>query len=100
MMAMVYGGHNLMSSAIVDVEYEAPGVGKILCLKCKGDPKAYSAAFGDRRAELAPDGCVDCKNRGDLARAMAKDWFSEFPKITTQRSNTGARPATSRSSSR
>ncbi|MDB5555453.1 MAG: hypothetical protein JWL86_5437 [Rhizobium sp.] len=64
MIAVVYGGRNLATSAEVDVEVVAPGVGRMTCLECEGDPEAYAMAFGDRRYDLAPDGCVDCKNRG------------------------------------
>lgn len=64
MIAVVYGGRNLATAAEVDVEIVAPGVGRMMCLECQGDPEAYAAAFGPLRRELAPDGCVDCKNRG------------------------------------
>lgn len=64
MIALVYGGRNLATSAEVDVEIVAPGVGKMTCPECDGDPEAYAARFGDKRRELAPDDCVDCKNRG------------------------------------
>ncbi len=64
MIATVYGGQNLVSAIEVDVEIVAPGVGRMTCLECDGDPEAYAAAFGPLRSALAPNGCVDCKNRG------------------------------------
>lgn len=66
MIAVVYGGRNLATAAEVDVKIVAPGIGRMTCLECRGDPEAYAAAFGNRRHDLAPDGCVDCKNRGWL----------------------------------
>jgi hypothetical protein len=59
-----YGGTSYGTPAMVDVDVIAPGVGKMTCLECQGDPEAYAAAFGRLRHELAPDGCIDCKNRG------------------------------------
>jgi hypothetical protein len=60
----VFGGLNFVSSKDVDVEIVAPGIGKVVCLECNGDPEGYAAAFGDLQTALAPNGCVDCKNRG------------------------------------
>lgn len=59
-----YGGLNYGTAAEVDVETITAGVGKMPCPECHGDPEAYAAAFGTARCELAPDGCIDCKNRG------------------------------------
>ena len=64
MLMSVWGGQNFVTELPVHVEEVAPGVGRIVCLECGGDPEVYAAAFGDRRADLAPRGCVDCKNRG------------------------------------
>ncbi|MDB5554506.1 MAG: hypothetical protein JWL86_4490 [Rhizobium sp.] len=36
----------------------------IIHLRPKPNAEAYAAAFGDRRHDLAPDGCVDGKNQG------------------------------------
>ncbi len=60
----VYGGLNFVSKKAAEVEIIAPGVGRIACLECGGDPESYAAAFGDLREACAPCGCVDCKNRG------------------------------------
>jgi hypothetical protein len=60
----VYGGRNYVTAALTNIEIVAPGVGKMTCLECDGDPEAYAAAFGPYRRELAPDGCLDCKGRG------------------------------------
>jgi hypothetical protein len=59
-----YGGASYGTHAMVDVDVIAPGVGKMTCLECRGDPERYAAGFGHRRQELAPNGCIDCKNRG------------------------------------
>jgi hypothetical protein len=59
-----YGGTDYGVPVMVDIEAIAPGVGRMTCLECHGDPDAYAAAFGRWRRDLAPDGCVDCKNRG------------------------------------
>jgi hypothetical protein len=59
-----YGGLDYGSPAMVDIEVIIAGVGKMTCIECDGDPEAYAAAFGPYRHELAPDGCLDCKNRG------------------------------------
>lgn len=48
----------------VDVEIVSPGIGRMTCLECNGDPEGYAAGFGDMRGAVAPRGCVDCKNRG------------------------------------
>lgn len=60
----IYGGPNHVSPALANVEIIAPGVGRMTCLECDGDPETYAARFGQQRRDLAPDGCVDCKNRG------------------------------------
>jgi hypothetical protein len=60
----VWGGTNYTREALTEVAFIAPGLGRMRCLECDGDPEAYAAGFGKWRAELAPDGCVDCKNRG------------------------------------
>lgn len=60
----VWGGTNFVTEAPAEVYPIAPGVGLMTCPECNGDPEAYAAAFGDRRHDLAPDGCIDCKNRG------------------------------------
>ena len=60
----VWGGQNFVTEAVFNVEEVAPGVGRIPCPECNGDPEAYAAQFGDLRTTLAPYGCVDCKNRG------------------------------------
>lgn len=60
----VWGGRNLTTEASVDIEPVASGAGRMACMECGGDPEAYAAAFGKERHTLAPDGCVDCKNRG------------------------------------
>lgn len=62
--ATVFGGQNFVTSKEVGVEIVAPGVGRMTCLECEGDPEGYTAAFGDLRSAVAPNGCVDCKNRG------------------------------------
>jgi hypothetical protein len=59
-----YGGLGYGSPAMVDIEVIAAGVGKMTCIECDGDPEAYAAAFGPYRREVAPDGCLNCKNRG------------------------------------
>lgn len=51
-------------STVADVQRVAPGVGKVTCFECKGDPEGYAAAFGWMRPQVAPNGCVDCKNKG------------------------------------
>lgn len=60
----VFGGLNLASSKAIEVEIVAPGVGKIPCLECEGDPEAYCAAYGPLREAVVPTGCRNCKNRG------------------------------------
>ena len=60
----VWGGRNFVSEAPMEVEAVAPGVGRITCPECEGKPKAYAARFGKLRAQLAPAGCLGCKNRG------------------------------------
>lgn len=60
----VWGGRNLVTEAVVHVEEVTPGIGRIHCPECDGDPIWYAAKFGDQREKLAPDGCIDCKNRG------------------------------------
>lgn len=40
MIATVFGGPNLKLAKTVDVEFVAPGVGKIACLECEGDSEA------------------------------------------------------------
>lgn len=60
----LWGGRNFVTEAPMDVEEVAPGVGRITCPECEGMPEAYAARFGTLRAQLAPNGCVDCKNRG------------------------------------
>ena len=39
----------------------APGVGKIACLECEGDPEGYPSLFP---AEIGVTQCIDCKGRG------------------------------------
>lgn len=60
----VWAGTNFVTEVPMPVEDVAPGVGCITCLECGGDPEVYAAAFGHLRSTLAPNGCVDCKNRG------------------------------------
>jgi hypothetical protein len=60
----IYGGRNYAMPMLTNIEIIAPGVGKMTCLECSGDPEGYAEAFGDRRHALAPDGYLDCKNRG------------------------------------
>lgn len=60
----VWGGQNFMTEADFNVEEVAPGVGRISCPECNGDPEGYAAGFGSLRTALAPNGCVACKNRG------------------------------------
>jgi hypothetical protein len=60
----VWGGQNFVTEAVMNVEEVAPGVGRIICPECNGEPRAYAARFGSLRPQLAPNGCVDCKNRG------------------------------------
>lgn len=60
----VWGGTNYITEAMMDIELIAPGVGRMTCTECGGDPVAYAVRFGDMREDLAPNGCVDCKNRG------------------------------------
>ena len=99
----VWGGTNFVTEAMTDIEPIAPGVGRMICTECDGDPEAYAARLGELRHTLAPNGCIDCKNRvgsmsarkapytdsfrrqtytlpRDLARETAKDWFRKFPK--------------------
>jgi hypothetical protein len=59
----VWGGTNFVTETPIAVELVVPGVGRIVCPECDGDPEVYSARFGNLRAALAPTGCVDCKNR-------------------------------------
>lgn len=59
-----YGGLCYGTTAMVEIEPVTDCVGKMICLECHGNPEAYAAAFGPFRRDLAPDGCVDCKNRG------------------------------------
>jgi hypothetical protein len=60
----VWSGTNFVTETPAEVEPVAIGVGRMTCLECHGDPERYAAAFGKWRHILAPDGCVDCKNRG------------------------------------
>lgn len=64
MLMTVRGGENFASQVTIDVEYIAPGVGKVACFECNGDPEGYAAAFGSMQGAVAPNGCIDCKNRG------------------------------------
>ena len=57
-------GRGELTEAVLNVEEVAPGVGRITCPECNGNPEAYAARFGSLRSKLAPNGCVDCKNRG------------------------------------
>jgi hypothetical protein len=58
---IVWGGTNFVTEAPVEVEPIAPGVGRIVCLECDGDPEGYAASFPSR---LGIDTCIDCKGRG------------------------------------
>lgn len=60
----VWGGTNFVTEVTLDVTAISPGVGRMICLECGGHPEAYAARFGNLRNALAPNGCVDCKNRG------------------------------------
>lgn len=48
----------------VTIEIVAPGVGRMPCPECDGDPIGYTNAFSEMRSAAAPNGCVECKNRG------------------------------------
>lgn len=60
----VWGGTNFGTEVECEIAPVTAGVGRMFCLECDGDPNGYAANFGDQRQNLAPDGCVDCKNRG------------------------------------
>lgn len=55
-----FGGENFVSEKLVFVEYVAPGVGKIVCLECDGDPN-YPKLFPP---EIGVTQCIDCKGQG------------------------------------
>lgn len=57
----VYGGNNFSSSKSAEVEIVAPGIGRIPCLECEGDPANYPKLFPP---ELGVTQCIDCKGRG------------------------------------
>jgi hypothetical protein len=44
------------------VEIIAPGIGRITCPECNGDPEGYAAQF--REGELTEPICIDCKGAG------------------------------------
>lgn len=65
----VYGGRNYVTPLLANIDIVAPGVGKMTCLECDGDPEGYAAAFpAELAAETYVDGightCRDCKGRG------------------------------------
>lgn len=60
MLMTVRGGENFVTEKLVSVEHVAPGVGKIVCLECDGDPN-YPDLFPP---EIGVSQCVDCKGRG------------------------------------
>lgn len=57
----VFAGENLATAVEVDVEIVSPGVGKIVCLECDGDPEGYPSLFPP---EIGVTQCIDCKGRG------------------------------------
>jgi hypothetical protein len=48
----VYGARNFASAKLTDIETVAPGVGRMTCLECDGDPEAYAARFRDGLAPM------------------------------------------------
>jgi hypothetical protein len=65
----VWGGQNFVTEVPMLVEEVAPGVGRIVCLECDGDPEAYVSRFPpELLVECYVPGigpsCVTCKIRG------------------------------------
>jgi hypothetical protein len=62
----VWGAQNFVTEVPVLVEEVAPGVGRIVCLECDGDPEAYVSRF-------PPDLLVECPSPAqDQAASHAK----------------------------
>jgi hypothetical protein len=61
MMMRLYGGPDLETSMSVEVEEVAPGVGRIVCPECGGQPHKYANLFPP---ELGIHQCLDCKGTG------------------------------------
>lgn len=55
-----FGGENFVSEKQMYVELVAPGVGKVACLECDGDPH-YPSLFPPG---AGVNQCIDCKGRG------------------------------------
>lgn len=58
---MTAGGQNFVAEKVMEVEHVAPGVGKITCLECEGDPATYPSLFPP---EIGVTQCIDCKGQG------------------------------------
>jgi hypothetical protein len=88
----VYGGRNLMTPTLADVEQVAPGVGRMTCIECNGDQSGMRRRLAiktrsSRRTDAwtartedafmsVPDGLGPITN-GILRAAMATDRFTD-----------------------
>jgi hypothetical protein len=58
---LAFVGGNPECPVPVDVEYVAPGVGRVPCFECEGKPEDYAKLFPP---EVGVTKCVDCKGAG------------------------------------
>lgn len=61
MLMRIWGGENYVSEQDAEVTVVIPGVGRIVCPECGGDPEKYASLFPP---EVGITECVDCKGTG------------------------------------
>ena len=57
----VWGGENFVTERPVEIEPVSPGVGRIVCPECNGEPQSYQSLFPP---ELGVTHCINCKGTG------------------------------------